>query len=82
MVILVINLLAIILSVKLSMIRNNLDDKNVKLKFGTLYQGKIVSPQRSRWIFLDPLVFIYRRTIFAVATVYLFEKPAMQMVVH
>ena len=44
---------------------------------GTLYEGKNVSSGRKHRAWLYPLIYFYRRTIFIVGTVFIFDYPAM-----
>ena len=41
-----------------------------------------MSAERDHYVWLYPPMFFYRRLFFICASVYLFEKPAMQMIVH
>ena len=53
------------------------------IRFGTIYSGRRVKDllgERRVWIY--PATFFVRRTVFAIATVSLFEHPNMQMIVH
>ena len=62
--------------------REDLLEEDNKKSFGSLYAGKNVDPKREHRVYFYPEVFFYRRLLFICASVYLFEKPAMQMIVH
>ena len=48
-----------------------------------MYSGRNVSPKRGRHLaWVGPLVFFYRRTLFIIATVFILEQPAIQMIAH
>ena len=47
-----------------------------------MYDGKNVESERKHRAWTFPLVFFYRRMIFCVGTVLLFDKPALQMILH
>ena len=48
---------------------------------GQLYIGK--NPNRSEhYIHLVPTAFLYRRTIFSTATVFLYEQPNLQIIIN
>lgn len=58
-----------------------LTDSNMVAKIGTLYQDKNVYRKKHNVQYFPPAFFI-RRVAFASATVYLFESPQAQMIVH
>ena len=64
--------------------KNNgvLEDKDKVSKIGTLYEGKNVPADRKHRVWIYPLVFFFRRSLFIVGTLVLFDYPALQMVVH
>ena len=64
--------------------KNNgvLEDKEKVSKIGTLYEGKNVPADRKHRVWIYPLVFFFRRSLFIVGTLVLFDYPALQMVVH
>ena len=51
-------------------------------KFSSLYDNKRVEMERNHRVWAFPLAFFYRRTVFACITVYLFERPYLQIIVH
>ena len=51
-------------------------------KIGTLYLGHNVGGDRLIRPEFFPCAFFYRRTIFLTVSIFLFEKPAMQLMVH
>ena len=51
-------------------------------RIGTLYDGKNVEADRKHKVWSYPLVYFYRRTLFILGTVLLFDYPAQQMIVH
>ena len=68
-----------------------LDSKEGQSKIGTMYKSRRIPTIRvkgeRKWdknsrITLHPINFFYRRTIFMFATVILFDKPAIQMIIH
>ena len=82
LILFVLNSIPIVLS---KLLYNNTDmfeDEMFTKKYGTLYQGRNVSQDRDHNIFLSPLVFFYRRTLFVAITVFLFDYPSMQMISH
>ena len=62
--------------------KDRLQDEKVVRKYGTLYDNKNVSANKNHKVWTVPLSFFYRRTVFTCLTVYLFEKPSMQMIIH
>jgi len=61
--------------------RDNLDREEIRSRMGSIYTGKNVQDKEHR-AYLYPLAFFWRRILFAVATVYLLEHPALQIIVH
>ena len=58
------------------------EEKNEKT-VGTLYMGRrVVSSIDERRVWIYPASFFLRRTIFAIVSVFLFDHPNMQMIVH
>ena len=45
--------------------------------FGSLYDNKKVNKEKKHNVWAHPLTFFYRRTVFALITVYLFDNPSM-----
>ena len=62
--------------------RMELESEEKTRRFGSLYDNKNVRSDRDHRVWAFPLKFFYRRTAFAVITVFLFDKPDMQMIVH
>ena len=61
---------------------DKLETEVIKKKIGSLYAGKDVSESHNHRVWVSPLMFFYRRLFFIVASVYLFDHPSMQMLVH
>ena len=61
--------------------RGRLLDPKVKGSFGSVYRGKNVEDLDHK-AYLYPMLFFWRRVLFATATVYFFAYPLMQMYVH
>lgn len=59
-----------------------LHEEQVKRKILNLYDNKNIERGRNHRLWVFPLCFFYRRTVFALLTIYMFEKPNMQMIVH
>lgn len=51
-------------------------------KFGSLYDNKNVNSERDHQIWFFPIAFFYRRTAFVAITIFLFDRPDMQMISH
>ena len=62
--------------------RESLEMKEKSSKFGALYSGKNVSNRAKHRVWLFPMTFFYRRLIFISVSVFLFDTPSMQMLVH
>lgn len=77
----IINLSPIVLCWVIYRYRNSLMEEDNRKAFGTLYQGRKTEDKNHR-IMLYPIAFFYRRTIFVAVTIYLFDYPAMQMIVN
>ena len=58
-----------------------LADEERKKSFGAIYNGKNVSKDDHRAQFY-PLGFFWRRMLFIIITVYMFDYPLMQMIAH
>ena len=56
---------------------NDLESEETIRKFGSLYDNKNVNMERDHRVWATPLAFFYRRTIFGMVTVFLFDKPDM-----
>ena len=61
--------------------RKSLREEKQSKVFGALYQGKNVTDD-DQHEFTYPLIFFYRRTLFIVATIFLFDHPPLQTVVN
>ena len=57
-----------------------LEKENIK-SFGTLYEGRNAKDSNHK-IMLYPVAFFYRRTAFTIFSVYLFNYPALQMMMN
>ena len=77
-----INLVPIILARLLFKRKDKLEDEVNFSRYNTIYKGKRVDNEKNHHVWLFPIAFFYRRTIFICAMVYLFEWPYLQMVVH
>ena len=62
--------------------RDQLEKEEKKKSYGSLYAGKNVNEERNHCVYFYPPIFFFRRLFFICASVYLFKKPAMQMIVH
>ena len=76
------NLVPLILSRLLYKLNDELHSIQNKNKYGSIYTKRNVSNERKHRAWINPLVFFFRRTFFIFATVYQFEQPAMQMIIH
>ena len=47
-----------------------------------MYEGKNVEAERNHQVWSFPLVYFYRRTFFVLGTVFLFDYPSIQMMLH
>ena len=54
-----------------------LDTEDKIRRFGSLYDNKNVRSDRDHRVWVFPLNFFYRRTAFALITIFLFERPDM-----
>ena len=54
-------------------------DKQME-KFKTIYQDRIVAADKKIWLY--PLMFFLRRIVFIMATVFVFSRPEIQMIIH
>ena len=78
-----INAVPLILSRTLFRLNDELHSVENLKKFGSMYSGRNVSPKRGRHLaWIAPLVFFFRRTLFIIATVFILEQPAIQMIAH
>ena len=75
--IILMNVCPLVLSFILYKANNVLQDKKRKNQIGTLYEGRNVEAERKHRVWLFPLVFFYRRTIFIVGTILFFDRPAL-----
>ena len=82
LIFLVINIVPCILTFVYSKNVQSLQDKDKKNKFGTAYQERTADKKAMYRVVLFPLLFFYRRTAFALTSVLLFDRPAIQMIVH
>ena len=51
-------------------------------KFGSLYGGRNVDAKKQHKVWVLPLAYFFRRSVFMVATVYLRTSPSLQVIVH
>ena len=61
--------------------RSKLGDEEIQKVIGAIYMGKNIEKANSN-AGLFPMGFFWRRTLFVVVTVYLFDWPSMQMIAH
>ena len=61
--------------------KDELENENKVRLFGSLYDNRNVNKDKDHRAWAFPLTFFYRRTVFACVTVFLFEKPAIQMMI-
>ena len=77
------NLIPIILTKVLYKHKNSLEGEDQRRQFGTAYEGKGLENRMIIYrIIVYPPTFFYRRMIFVSATVFLFDTPVMQMLIH
>ena len=74
-ILLMINLVPLILSRILYKKAKVLESAENLTKFSTMYSGKNVNENKSHKVWIYPLAFFFRRTIFICATVFLSEVP-------
>ena len=80
-IIVLINGSPLIFYIVLNRNHDNLEDKQRQKSYGALYIGKNVTSDNHKAQFY-PMIFFWRRLIFIIVTVYLFDYPLMQMFVH
>ena len=56
-------------------------EKTIK-SIGAIYEGKNVHGVTDHYVWLYPFIFFWRRTLYVVITVYLFEWPSLQAQAH
>jgi hypothetical protein len=84
----VLNLLPLLFAKVLHRNRETLDSEDTLAKYGALYEGlntketKGSPPKKKRAVWLNPLICMFRRSLFILISVFLFEYPVMQMVGH
>ena len=61
--------------------KERLDREDFRERYGSMYGGKNVYNERTK-AYLYPMLYFWRRLIFAIITVYLFPYPLMQLLVH
>ena len=77
----IVNIAPIICCIVIFRNRAGLKEDDNRKAFGTLYQGRKIEDTKNR-IMLYPIAFFYRRTIFIIVTVFLFDRPAIQMILN
>ena len=55
--------------------RKKLEDKEKMMKYGDLYKDKNVASSWNHRAWALPLAYFYRRTAFAIVTVFVFDWP-------
>ena len=83
----VLNLLPLLFAKILHRNQETLNSEDTLAKYGTLYEGLNLketkdSPPKKRAIWLNPLFFMFRRSLFIVLSVLLFDYPVLQMIGH
>ena len=81
-ILVVINLVPIIIARLLFKKKNELEDEAIWSRYNTIYKGKQVNKEKNHHVWLYPIAFFYRRTIFICAMVYLLDWPYLQMMIH
>ena len=76
-----VNIAPVICCIVLWRNRDKLQEEDNQKSFGTLLAGRNTKESDHR-IMLYPLAFFFRRTIFIVVTVLMFDYPALQMIVN
>ena len=61
---------------------DDLDKKECKDQIGVVYQGKNVFLLHNHRAWIIPLAFFGRRLVFSIASVFLFDHPILQLIVH
>lgn len=77
----VVNFSPLVFLIVLYLMREKLMHADSKTRFGSMFTGKNVKDKNHK-AHLYPMLFFWRRTLFAVATVLLFDYPIMQMYSH
>ena len=81
-ILIIINVAPIILAKVLYKRKDYLMDEANWSRYNTIFKGKRVDHEKNHHVWFFPIAFFYRRTIFACTTVFLFDWPYLQMVVH
>ena len=81
------NLLPLLFAKLLHKNKETLSSEETRAKIGTLYEGLNLEETKDRYpkkrqIWVHPLMFMFRRTIFIAISVLLFNYPSMQMMGH
>ena len=62
--------------------RTKLDTEEKIRTIGSLYDTRNVRSDQDHRVWTYPIVFFYRRSLFAYITIYLFDRPDMQIILH
>ena len=71
----------LVFCITVSCYKDQLESEVCNKSFGAIYAGKNIADKKHR-AGLFPILFFWRRALFIVATVFLFDYPLMQMVAH
>ena len=59
--------------------KNSLSKEETIKSIGSIYAGKNIKSRSDQCLWLYPMIFFWRRTIYIVITVYLFDWPGLQV---
>ena len=86
---LVINAMPLLFTWCINKNKTKLQRKSLKKKIGTLYSGLKIrfyhmeqNQNVSKLVILYPMIFVYRRTLFALITVFMYKVPNLQFCAH
>ena len=80
-ILVMLNFTPLVFCATLSRNRDTLTVPSTKKQISAIYIGKNVTSQDQK-AYLYPIAFFWRRCLYAVITVYLFQWPQMQMIAH
>ena len=81
-IIVLLNILPLIYARVLCKKAKNLENEEVSRKIGNLYDNKNVKSGKDHKVWVFPISFFFRRVIFAILTIFLFDRPNLQMIAH
>jgi len=79
---LVLNLAPIAFFKALDRNKETLSSPETLKSIGSIYTGKNITKEEGIKAYMFPMAFFWRRTLFVVVTVFLFDWPAMQAIAH